>query len=60
MKPENFATMILTECLRDMHTKFNNPDIHMRTRPAKASEILVLQKRVNSRYGHPFLMQKGV
>ena len=58
MKPEGFALLVLNECMNDMHKKYNNPDIRMRTRPAKPSEILALQKRVNSRYGHPFLMQQ--
>ena len=63
MKPKSFATLILNECMNDsfgasatMHKKFNNPDIRMRTRPAKASELLALQKRINAPRGHPFLM----
>lgn len=59
MKPESFATMVLSEVLTDMHKKFNNPDIKMRTRPAKPSELLALQRRVNKAHGHPFLMQES-
>ena len=60
MKPENFATLVLNECLSDIHKKFNQPDIHMRTRPAKPSELLALQRRINKPRGHPYLMQEKV
>lgn len=67
MKPESFASLVLNECMNDsfgalatMHKKYNNPDIRMRIRPAKASELLALQKRINKPRGHRFLMQDVV
>ena len=57
MKPSLFAELVLHEAMSDMRKKYNNPDIKMRTRPAKPSEILALQRRINKAYGHPFLMQ---
>ena len=58
MNPQSFATLVLNECLNDMHRKFNNPDIKMRTRPAKPSELLALQRRINKPRGHYYLMQE--
>ena len=58
MQPTSFAILVLNECMRDMHTKFNNPDIRFKSRPAKASELLALQRRINKPRGHYYLQQE--
>lgn len=68
MKPESFAVLVLSSMfnlpdskkqeLEQIHRKYNSPDIKMRTRPAKASELLALQRRINKPRGHYYLQQE--